>query len=352
MATMKAIKKVKPGHGGLEMMNVPIPTVKPDEVLIKVKSVGICGTDFHIYSWDEWSQRRIKPPVIIGHEFVGEIVEIGSNVGGKLAGKIYKGQRVSAEGHIVCDLCKFCRTGQGHICQETEIIGVDRDGCFAEYIAIPASNVWPVPDAIPDKYAAIFDPLGNAMNTVMAQPVAAKNVMITGAGAIGLFAIPIAKAMGAEQVIVMEPNPLKQELAKKVGADIILHPSDPDLVKKVKDATFGYGPDVLLEMSGHPGALKTGLELLSKGGDCSLLGIPGSEVSLNLAELIIFKGIHIHGITGRKMYETWYQCQSFLLKTGNLIDPIITHHIKFDQFQEGFDLMEKNLAAKVVMDIG
>lgn len=347
MATMKAIKKMRPGKG-LEMSTAPVPAPTPDEVLIKVKSVGICGTDFHIYSWDEWSQRRIKPPLIAGHEFVGEIVEIGSNIGGD---KFHKGQRVSAEGHIVCGLCKFCRTGQGHICQGTQIIGVDRDGCFAEYITMPASNVWPVPDAIPNKYASIFDPLGNAMNTVMAQPVSAKNVMVSGAGAIGLFAIPIAKAMGAEQVIVVEPNPLKKDLARKVGADLIIDPADPDLKRKVLDVTFDYGPDVLLEMSGHPGALRTGLDLLSKGGDCSLLGIPSNDVSLNLAELIIFKGIHIHGITGRKMYETWYQCQSFLLKTGNLIDPIITHHLKFDQFQEGFDLMEKNLAAKVVLDL-
>lgn len=265
MGTMKAVKKLRAGKG-LAMSSAPIPSPENDEVLIKVKSVGICGTDYHIYSWDEWSQRRLKPPVTVGHEFVGEIVELGSDTGGKLAGKIYRGQRVSAEGHIVCGLCRFCRTGRGHICQETEIIGVDRDGCFAEYLAVKAENVWPVPDAIPDKYAAVLDPLGNAMHTVMTQPVAAKSVLITGAGAIGLFAVPIAKAMGAEQVLVMEPNPLKKELARQVGADLILDPSDPELAAKVKKATFGYGPDVLLEMSGHPGALRTGLELLSKGG--------------------------------------------------------------------------------------
>lgn len=208
-----------------------------------------------------------------------------------------------------------------------------------------------MPDAIPDKYAAVLDPLGNAMHTVMTQPVAAKSVLITGAGAIGLFAVPIAKAMGAEQVLVMEPNPLKKELARQVGADLILDPSDPELAAKVKKATFGYGPDVLLEMSGHPGALRTGLELLSKGGSCSLLGIPAKEAPLNLAELVIFKGITLHGITGRRMYETWLQCQSFLLKTGDLIDPIITHQLPFDQFEEGFRLMENSRAAKVVLEL-
>jgi threonine 3-dehydrogenase len=264
---------------------------------------------------------------------------------------LYIGQRVSAEGHITCGYCKYCRNGQGHICKDVEIIGVDRNGCFAEFVCIPAENVWPVHPGIPDYYGALFDPLGNAMHTVMAQPVSMKNVLITGAGSIGLFAIPIAKESGAEKVIVIEPNPFKREIALKVGADYVLDFEDVDIRRKVLDFTDGLGPDVLLEMSGNSQSLRLGLELLSNGGSVSLLGIPSREVSINLAEQVIFKGITIHGITGRKMFETWYQCESFLLKSGKVIDPIITHVLDFEDIEKGFIDMEANRAIKVLLKV-
>ncbi|NSW91829.1 MAG: L-threonine 3-dehydrogenase [Firmicutes bacterium] len=346
MAVMKVVKKESPGKG-ISISSASIPVAGPDEVLIKVKLAGICGTDLHIFKWDNWSKNRIKLPLIIGHEFVGEIVDIGSNVK-----HLRKGQRVSGEGHITCGHCRYCQNGRGHICQDVKIIGVDMDGCFAEYISIPARNIWPVHEAIPDRYAALFDPLGNAMHTVMTQPVAMKTILITGAGAIGLFAITIAKVNGAEKIIVVEPNSFKRELAVKVGADFVFDSSDDDIKEKIMDITEGNGPDIFLEMSGNPGALRMGLDLLSNGGTASLLGIPEREVPINIANEIIFKGITIHGIVGRRMFETWYQCQSFLLRDGKSIDPVVTHTVSIDNIEDGFHIMENNMAGKVVVEIG
>lgn len=345
MIDLKAVKKLKEGRG-LAVTNSKIPDIGADEVLVKVKTAGICGTDLHIYKWDEWSQKRIKPPLIVGHEFVGEVYELGSEVDG-----LKVGQRVSAEGHITCGRCRYCRNGQGHICHNVRIVGVDRDGCFAEFIRVPYINVWPVHDDIPNKYAAVFDPLGNAMHTVMAQPISMKTVLITGAGSIGLFAIPIAKQNGASKVVVIEPSPLKKEIALRVGADVVLDPGEDDIREKIMDCTMGQGPDVLLEMSGNMGAIKLGLDVICNGGAVSMLGIPSGDIPLNLAEEVIFKGITIHGITGRKMYETWYQCESFLLKYGKCIEPIITHQLSIDRIEEGLLLMEKNQAVKVLIDI-
>jgi len=342
---MKVVKKEEPGKG-VSITTASVPEPGPEEVLIKVKLAGICGTDLHIYKWDEWSKSRLKLPIIIGHEFVGEIVEVGSNVK-----HLKKGQRVSAEGHITCGYCRYCQNGKGHICQDVKIIGVDTNGCFAEFITMPAGNVWPVHDAIPDRYAALFDPIGNAMHTVMSQPVSMKTVLIMGAGSIGLFAIPIAKVNGAEKVIVVEPNPYKRDLAVKSGADLVIDSNKTDIDSEIMSFTGNTGPDVFLEMSGNPGALRKGLDLLSKGGTASLLGIPEREVPINIADEIIFKGITIHGITGRRMFETWYQCQSFLLKDGKTIEPIITHTLSIDNIEDGFHLMENNLAAKVLVDI-
>lgn len=342
---MKSIKKMG-STKGISIVETPIPVMEADDVLVKVKLAGICGTDLHIYKWDEWSRKRIKPPIIIGHEFLGNIVDLGSNVK-----HFKKGQRVSAEGHITCGQCFYCKTGKGHICENVEIIGVDRDGCFAEFIRIPGSNIWPIHEDIPDRYGAIFDPLGNAMHTVMAQLISMKDVLITGTGSIGLFAIAIAKANGAKTVIVSEPNLHKRTLATKVGADHVLNSSDEKIEQIIMDITKGKGPDVFLEMSGNPKALHMGLRLLRKGGTASLLGIPETEISIDIAEEIIFKGISIHGINGRHIFETWYQCQDFLLKYGKSIDPIITDIISFDRVESGFSLMEKNKAAKVLLEL-
>ena len=345
MSTMKVVKKSGPGRG-IEITTDIIPEPGPDEVLVKIKIVGICGTDLHIFRWDPWAEGRLKPPLIIGHEFIGTVYKVGKNVK-----HLRIGQRVSAEGHITCGHCRYCRNGQGHICKDVKILGVDRNGCFAEFVCVPANNVWPVHPDIPDFYGALFDPLGNAMHTVMAQPVNMKNVLITGAGSIGLFAIPIAKESGARKVIVVEPNPFKREVALKVGADHVLDFYDVDVKEKIMEYTDGMGPDVFLEMSGNSQSLRLGLELLSNGGEVSLLGIPSREVELDLAKQVIFKGATLRGITGRRMFETWYQCESFLLKNGKVIDPIITHVLDFEDAERGFLEMEANRAIKVLLKV-
>lgn len=343
---MKALVKTEPGVG-LELCDVPEPAPGREEVLIRVRAAGICGTDVHIWDWDQWSQGRIRPPLVTGHEFVGDVVAAGSEVH-----HVKIGQRVSAEGHITCGHCEFCRTGQAHICRDVEIIGVDRDGCFAEYIAIDARNLWPVHDDIPDRLAAVFDPVGNAMHTVTAEPVAGKSVLVTGAGAIGLFAIAIAKSLGASLIIAVEPNERKRAWALQSGADAVFDPSDQHLNESVMGLTGGYGTQVLLEMSGHPGAITQGLRLLRNGGTASLLGIPSGPITLDWGKDIIFKGITLKAVNGRRMFDTWFQSQHFMLKNPEAVDRLVTHVLPFDDFTHGFDLLHKGEAVKVVLDLG
>jgi len=340
---MKAIVKQKPGKGFV-LCDKDMPVMKPGEVLIKIVYAGICGTDVHIYGWDEWSQNRINPPIIGGHEFMGVIEKVSPEIT-----YLKPGMRVSAEGHITCGHCKFCRTGQGHICQDVNIIGVDIDGAFAEYISMPAENVWPVPDSIPDRFAAVFDPLGNAMHTVMEVPISGKTVMITGCGAIGLFAVSIALASGAARVIVSEPNDFKRGLAEKTGNVLSVNPLQQDLVETVHDMTEGLGPEVALEMSGNPQALKDTFRAVQKGGNVVILGIPTHNVDVNWAEDIIFKGITINAVNGRRMYDTWYQCQNFLENKSINIDHILTHEFPADEFEKGFEAIQKGEAAKVLL---
>ncbi len=328
------------------LKEAPKPAIGPGDVLIRVRAAGICGTDVHIYDWDRWSQNRIRPPLIIGHEFVGEIVEIGQNVR-----HVKPGQRVSAEGHIGCGHCEFCRTGQAHICNDVRIIGVDRDGCFAEYISIEAGNLWPVPDVIPDHLAAVFDPLGNAMHTVMAEPVAGKSILITGAGTIGLFAVAIAHYAGAATIMVIEPNAFKRGLASEVGADVLLDPGTEGLEQEVLDRTDGLGPQVLLEMSGNPNAINQGFRLLRNGGCACLLGIPPDKVTLDLAKDIIFKGVTIRAINGRRMFDTWYQSQNFLFAEQQRVERLVTHRLPFEQYERGFELLKNGTAVKVVLEL-
>ncbi len=337
---------VKPGpEPGLLLTEVPIPSIGPTDVLIRVEKAGLCGTDLHIYNWDGWAQQRIRPPRVIGHEFMGTVAAVGDAVRA-----VRVGERVSAEGHIVDLTCLLCRTGQAHICEHVEIIGVDRDGAFAEYVAIPEYNVWRLDPAIPDVYAAIFDPLGNAVHTVMAAGVSVKSVAITGVGSIGLMAVAVARAAGATAVYAIDVNPTKLELAQKLGADATFLATQPDVVTEIRDRTRGDGVDVLLEMSGSAAAIDQGLQLLRNGGTAALLGIPSGDVSLNLAERIIFKGLNVLGINGRRMFETWYQTEA-LVKSGR-VDPrsIITHVLPYDQFQRAFDLTSKGEAAKIVLD--
>jgi threonine 3-dehydrogenase len=342
---MKAIVKERPERG-LAFTEVPAPEVGDEEVLIQVRAAGICGTDVHIYDWDQWSQGRIKPPLVIGHEFAGEVAALGRAVH-----HVRIGQRVSAEGHITCGRCEFCRTGQGHICRDVNIIGVDRDGCFAEYISMNAGNIWPVPDAIPDHVASVFDPLGNAMHTVMAEPPSGKSVLITGAGAIGLFAVSIARYAGAGPILVIEPNAFKRGTARAAGADFVFDPADSGIDERILGITDGLGPQILLEMSGHPDAIVLGFRLLRNGGTASVLGIPSSPLTLDWARDVIFKGITIRAINGRRMYDTWFQSQSFMLREQEKVSRLITHRLPFGEFERGFDLLHRGEAVKVVLEL-
>ncbi|HEY2473918.1 MAG TPA: L-threonine 3-dehydrogenase [Candidatus Cybelea sp.] len=344
MASMKAL--VKPGPGpGFRLTDVPIPQIGPTDVLIRVEKAGLCGTDHHIYSWDAWAQQRIKPPIVVGHEFMGTVAAVGDAVH-----SVRAGERVSAEGHIADLTCLLCRTGNAHICERVKIIGVDRDGAFAEYIAVPEYNVWRLDPSIPDEVAAIFDPLGNAVHTVMAAGVSVRSVAITGVGSIGLMAIPVARAAGATFVYAIDLNPAKLELANKLGADATFLSTQSDLVDEIKRRTRGDGVDVLLEMSGSGAAIDLGLQLVRNGGRAALLGIPADNVNLNLAERIIFKGLTVLGVNGRRMFETWYQTEA-LVRSGR-VDPraIITHVLPYTEFDRAFDLMSKGEAAKIVLD--
>jgi len=342
--TMRAIIKEKAATGLTMVTNQAVPEPGPGEVRLKVSAAGICGTDVHIYDWDAWSAGRILPPCVIGHEFVGIVDKLGEDVRA-----VKTGQRMSAEGHITCGTCYFCRTGQAHICKDVRIIGVDQDGAFADYIVMPAENLWPVPDAIPDHFAAIFDPLGNAMHTVMAQQVSGKSVLVMGAGAIGLMAIAIAKFAGASKILAVEPNSEKRNLADQVGADLCLDPSQDDVLAILRRETDELGPEIVLEMSGHPRGIRQAFEAIRSGGEMALLGIPAEKVRLDLPNDIIFKGITIRGINGRRMYTTWYQCQEFLLKNQKQIEPLITHELPLEAFQQAFDLLHQGQACKVVL---
>ncbi|MGH7145435.1 MAG: L-threonine 3-dehydrogenase [Planctomycetota bacterium] len=344
--TMRAIRKDRAAAGLTFHTDQPVPEPKEGEVRIRVSAVGICGTDVHIYDWDKWSSGRMHPPTTIGHEFVGIVEKVGPDVS-----HVQPGQRVSAEGHITCGVCQFCRTGEGHICRDVKIIGVDRDGCMADFIVMPAGNLWPVPDSLPDKFAALYDPLGNAMHTVMAQPVGGKSVVIMGAGAIGLMAVAIAKTAGAGQVFAVDPNPKKRDLATKVGADRVVNPAAEDPVAIIREATQGYGADVVLEMSGHPTGIGQALAAVRNGGEVALLGIPSKEVSIDLSRDVIFKGITLRGINGRRMYTTWYQSQDFLVRNHQRIAPLVSHVFKLEEFEAAFDLLHRGEACKIVFDV-
>jgi len=343
--TMRALRKTKP-EPGFVLQEIPVPQIGPSDVLIRVEKAGVCGTDAHIYSWDKWAQSRLHPPLTIGHEFMGTVAAVGPAVR-----MVKQGDRVSAEGHIADATCLLCRTGQAHICEKVRIIGVDCDGAFAEYIAMPESNVWPLDPAIPDEFAAVFDPLGNAVHTVMAAGVSVKSVVITGVGSIGLMAIPVARAAGASAVYAIDVNPAKLRLAERLGADETFSASDPNLVAEIMERTNGDGVDVLLEMSGSGQAIDNGLRMVRNGGTAALLGIPSDNINLNLAERIIFKGLTVLGINGRLMFETWYETQA-LVRSGRVdLRPIITHVLPFEQYDRAFDLMHSGEAAKIVLDL-
>ncbi|MBI5154611.1 L-threonine 3-dehydrogenase [Candidatus Poribacteria bacterium] len=342
---MRALRKPAPGPK-LIRADIEKPEPGPGEVLVRVTHAGICGTDVHIWKWDAWAAGRLKPPLTTGHEFVGIVEKAGEGVDG-----IRPGDRVSAEGHITCGVCRYCRTGQGHICSNVKIIGVDCDGCFADYLVMPASNIWPVDRRIPDHHAAIFDPLGNAMHTVATEPVAGKTVLIVGAGAIGLFAIPICKAFGADRVIVAEPNAYRRKLAQRVKADLILDPTKNRISEVVHRDVDPDGVDVMLEMSGHPEGFREGLRSLRGAGAAVLLGLPAEPFAIDWSVDIIFKAIRIFGVNGRRMFDTWYQSQQFFIAHGASIEPILTHQMPLEDFEKGFDLLLAGKAGKIILNI-
>jgi threonine 3-dehydrogenase len=340
---MSAIVKSEP-KAGVEIREVPIPLIGPADVLVKVKVASICGTDLHIYNWDPWAQGRITPPLIPGHEFCGHVAAIGNEVT-----SVKEGDFVSAEMHIACGKCLQCRTGQGHICQNVKIIGIDRHGAFADYVVIPESNIWKLDPAIPHEYASILDPLGNAVHAALSGDLAAKTVAITGCGPIGLFAIAVARACGAAQVFAIEVNEYRRNIASQMKADFVLDPATEDVRTIVRDHTGGYGVDVLLEMAGHRDAVKLGFDILRTGGRVSLLGIPSRPMELDLARDIIFKGATVLGINGRKMFETWYQMTA-LLKAGKLeLHPVITNRLPISDFNKGMELLNSGKASKILL---
>jgi threonine 3-dehydrogenase len=343
--TMRALRK-STAAPGFTLERVAVPRIGPSDVLIRVGTVGLCGTDLHIYSWDHWAQRRVKPPLTIGHEFMGHVVAVGSAVH-----SVELGDRVSAEGHIACGICRLCRTGQAHICEHVQIIGVDTDGAFADYIRMPEANVWKLDPSIPDSWAAVFDPLGNAVHTVMAADVSVKSVAITGVGSIGLMAIPVARAAGAATVFAIDVNPQKLALAARGGAAAPGLATQPDLVEDIVARTGGDGVDVLLEMSGSGSAIDSGLAMVRNGGVAALLGIPSDDIEINLAERIIFKGLTVLGINGRRMFETWYQTQALVTNGRVDLGPIITHELPFEDFDRAFGLMKSGEAAKIVLTL-
>lgn len=329
---------------GAEIREVKVPGFGRLDVLVKVKVASICGTDLHIYEWDRWAQSRIHPPLIPGHEFCGEVVAYGDEVS-----SVKEGDFVSAEMHVACGKCLQCRTGEAHICQNVKIIGVDTDGAFAEYVVIPESNIWKLDPAIPPEYASILDPLGNAVHTVLAGEIAAKTVAVTGTGPIGLFAIAVARAVGATTIFAIEVNEHRRSVAKKMKADYVIDPSREDARAIVMENTGGLGVDVVLEMAGHPDAIRAAFDIVRRGGRISLLGLTSKPISLNFSEDIIFKGITVQGINGRRMYQTWYQMTA-LLKAGKLdLHPVITDRIAMKDFSKAMERLKTGEASKILV---
>jgi threonine 3-dehydrogenase len=340
---MQAVVKAH-AAAGVEIREVPVPDPGPGEVLVRVEAASVCGTDLHIYNWDQWAQGRIHPPLIPGHEFAGVVAAVGQGVT-----TVKEGDKVSAEMHVACGKCLQCRTGQAHICQHVRILGVDANGAFASYAIIPETNIWKLSPAIPHDYASLLDPLGNAVHTVLAGPIAAKTVLVTGCGAIGLFSIAVAKACGAAKVYAMEVNANRRSVAAAMGADLVLDPAKDKVEEQILEETGGTGVDVLLEMSGHPAAIRTAFSLLRTGGRASLLGIPSKPFELDFARDIIFKGAIVQGINGRKMFETWFQMEA-LLATGKLnLEPAITHRLKLSEFPQAMQLLQSGEAIKVIL---
>lgn len=346
---MRALVKTSRGPG-MELQEVPVPSLGPNDVLIQVLYAGVCGTDLHIWEWDAWAAGRLNPPVVIGHEFSGRIEALGPEAEAEALLKI--GDLVTAEGHIVCGHCLPCRTGNGHLCYRTRIIGVDRDGAFADFIAMPASNVIPL-DGISPEIGAIMDPIGNAVHTVLeGNAVAGSTVFVLGCGPIGCFAVGVARAAGASQVIASDLNPTRLEIARAMGAHVTLDASQEDVVTRIREVTAGEGVDLVCEMSGHPSGHAQAFAAARPGGRVNLLGTPSRTTEVNFARDVIFKGLTLYGVTGRKMYSTWNAMQRFL-RTGQLDPhPVVTHRFPLEGIADAIRVIKEGSAGKVILEIG
>jgi threonine 3-dehydrogenase len=345
---MRALRKVAP-EAGAELVEIGVPAPGPGEVLIQVEAASICGTDLHIYRWDPWAAGRIKHlPMTFGHEVAGRIASLGPEVH-----HLRPGVFVSAEGHVFCGFCPPCRSGRAHICENLRILGVDFDGGFADYVVIPERNAWEVDRRIPPEVASIHDPFGNAVHTAFsgdgATELVGATVVVLGCGPIGLFAVGVARAAGAKQVIAVEPNEYRQALAKQMGADAVVDPTKEDPVATVLAATEGHGAEVVLEMSGVPAVIDQGTRMLAPGGRMSLLGLPPGPVSLDLTDQVIFKEARLIGVTGRELFRTWQQMTT-LLATGMVdVGPVITHRFALTEFEEAFEVMSSGRSGKVIL---
>jgi threonine 3-dehydrogenase len=338
---MRAVVKPAPGPG-LEMAERPLPEVGDGDVLIEVRATSICGTDLHIRDWSQWAASHVTPGIIVGHELCGEVVEKGRAAGGPAVGEL-----VSVESHVTCGECAPCRTGKGHLCPATEILGVHRDGAFAEYVVVPAANAWPDPVGLPLSVAALQENFGNAVHSVTVSNIAGRKVLVTGCGPVGLMAIAAARALGARSVLATDVSAYRLGLAKQMGADLAVDAADG--VDAVWEATEGEGVDVLLEMSGSATAIADGFGLLKPGGEAALLGLPPAPIGFDIADNVIFKGATIYGIFGRRLWDTWYEMRGLLRAGAVDLAPLVTHRFALDDYQRAFDLMASGECGKVVL---
>lgn len=326
------------------MVEVAVPAVGEDDVLIQVKATSICGTDLHIYEWNPWARDHVSLPLTVGHELCGVVVDKGANVDGPEIGQL-----VSVESHVVCNRCSFCRTGKGHLCENTQILGVHRDGAYADFVVVPAINAWVDPPEMPYSIASLQENFGNAVHTASVPLVAGRKVLVTGCGPVGVMAIAAAKALGARSVYATDVSDYRLSMAWTMGADLTINPLRQDVFSTVMDATEGEGVDVLLEMSGAPSAIDEGFRALKAGGEAALLGLTSADLSFNLDDHIIFKGASVYGIVGRKLWDTWYKMRG-LLRSGAIdLAPLVTHRFALDDYEKAFELMTTGDCGKVVM---